>query len=304
MPTITIDDNTRIYYEEYGSGDRYVFCSQIDHDYTSYSFEKELSRRGFHVFLLTDRGYGKSSHTTENFGLGWFDRFADDVVAVADKLGVDKFVYSGASHGSGVGWHLCLNHPERLICFFALVAGPLDTERFSVEDVLKGNDVPDDRDIAKSDFCTLPPIFFMPTDDPAILERRRICLDTCMSIRKEPGYAETYESPETLRINFGPAMLKYRTEEELQDALRSIETPVLMMGGMEDVISRPELMIRTGKCLPHCKLIIHSGFGHMVDIYEDLADDAVRFYENVVNTGRYYTPLDNTPILPVGGDKE
>jgi len=69
MPTIAIDDNTRIYYEEYGSGDRYVFCSQIDHDYTSFSFERELSRRGFHVFLLTDRGYGKSSHTAENFGL-------------------------------------------------------------------------------------------------------------------------------------------------------------------------------------------------------------------------------------------
>lgn len=299
MPYLSIDEKTDIYYEEYGSGDRYVFCSQIDHDYTSYSFERELSRRGFHVFLLTNRGYGKSSHTADNFGLGWFDRYADDVVAFADKLGVDKFVYSGASHGSGVGWHLCVNHPDRLICFFALVAGPLDPSRCDIEGVLKGNDVPEDRDITTSTFCTLPPVFFYPTDDAGLIERRKICLDTCMSIRKEPGYEETYESEETLRINFGPAMVKYRTEEKLQEALKTIETPVLMLGGMEDVISRPELMIRTGKCLPHCKLIIHSSFGHMLDIYEDLADDAVRFYENVVNTGRYYTPVDNTPILPV-----
>ena len=69
-----------------------------------------------------------------------------------------------------------------------------------------------------------------------------------------------------------------------------------MLGATDDVISTPELMIRTAKCLPRCKLIIHSGFGHVLDIYEDLADDAVRFYENLVNTGRYYTPVDNTPI--------
>ena len=154
-------------------------------------------------------------------------------------------------------------------------------------------------DISTSTFCTLPPAFFIPTDDPAINERRRICLETCMAIRKTPGYEETYEAPEVLKINFGPAMAKYRTEEKLQEALRTIETPVLMLGGMEDIISRPELMIRTGKCLPHCKLIIHSSFGHMLDIYEDLADDAVRFYENLVNTGRYYTPLDNTPIVGI-----
>ena len=48
--------------------------------------------------------------------------------AFADKIGADKFIYSGASHGSGVGWHLCLRHPERLVCFFASVAGPLSPE--------------------------------------------------------------------------------------------------------------------------------------------------------------------------------
>ena len=64
----------------------------------------------------------------------------------------------------------------------------------------------------------------------------------------------------------------------------------------EHPVSTPELMIRTAKCLPNCKLVIHSGYGHVLDIFEELADDAVRFYENVVNTGRYYTPVDNTPI--------
>ncbi len=80
MPYISVDANTSIYYQEYGSGERYLFCSQIDHEYTAFSFEREMARRGFHVFLLTDRGFGRSTHTDENFGLGWYDQFADDVV--------------------------------------------------------------------------------------------------------------------------------------------------------------------------------------------------------------------------------
>lgn len=300
MPYCSVDADTEIYYQEFGSGDRYLFCSQIDHEYTAFSFEREMSRRGFHVFLLTDRGFGRSTHTKENFGLGWYDRFADDVVAFADKIGAERFIYSGASHGSGVGWHLCLRHPERLICFFASVAGPLSPEGIPVEGVLSGNDLPEETDPDAPAFCSLPDLFYIPTDDPAIIERRRICREADSALRASAGYREIFESPETLRINFGPALLATGTEEGLKDALRTIKTPVLMFGGTEDVISKPELMIRTAECLPNCKLIIHSGFGHVLDIYEDLADDAVRFYENIVSTGRYYTPVDNTPITEVG----
>ena len=218
------------------------------------------------------------------------------MVAFADKVGAEKFVYSGASHGSGVGWHLCLRHPERLICFFASVAGPLSPEGVPVEGVLSGNTVPAEKDPDAPAFCSLPDFFYGATDDPAILERRRICREADRALRASEGYEEIFESEQTQRINFGPAMLFTRTEEGLRQALKTIQTPVLMLGGTEDVISRPDLMIRTAECLPHCKLVIHSGFGHVLDIYEDLADDAVRFYENLISTGRYYTSVDNTPI--------
>ena len=38
---------------------------------------------------------------------------------LADAMGIDKFFYTGHSHGAGIGWHLCMNHPERLRGFFA-----------------------------------------------------------------------------------------------------------------------------------------------------------------------------------------
>ncbi len=42
----------------------------------------------------------------------------------ADAMGIDKFFYTGHSHGSGIGWHMCLLHPERMRGFFASGCGP------------------------------------------------------------------------------------------------------------------------------------------------------------------------------------
>ena len=60
MPKIEISEGVNLNYEEFGSGDRYVICTMID--YPRYSSIRELHRLGYHVFLLTNRGFGKSDH--------------------------------------------------------------------------------------------------------------------------------------------------------------------------------------------------------------------------------------------------
>lgn len=160
MPIMKLDNGIDIFYEEFGSGEKYVICTQIGH--ARYELERFLPKYGFHVFLLTNRGFGRSTHVTENYGEHWYDVFAEDVVAFADKMGIDKFVYSGASHGAGSGWHLVLNHPERVICFFAVVCGPhnIDESKMSVRQQSMRGEV--------------KLVVDAPTDDEAILERRRL----------------------------------------------------------------------------------------------------------------------------------
>lgn len=289
MPYVTVEDGVRLYYEEYGSGSHALICMQIDHDRVRDSLERELAKRGFHVYLLTNRGFGRSTHICEDYGLGWYDRFADDVIAFADQMGIDRFVYSGASHGSGVGWHLALRHPERLICVYAVVAGPLSPEEFQTPSEAPIPPILED----PIPFGTLPSDFTIPTDDPRLLARRARNAEVDRALRAQPNYQEVFESPETLAINFGPALAATCTEERLQEVLRTIQVPVLMLGGVDDVCSRPELMLRTAKCLPKCKLIIYSRFGHVVDIYEDLASDCERFYRNLIETGYFYDPVVN-----------
>ena len=84
------------------------------------------------------------------------------------------------------------------------------------------------------------------------------------------------------------------SEEKLCDELKKITLPVLMIGGVNDPISTPELMIRTAKNLPHCKLVIYSNCGHDIDtdLIEETCDVADRFIKNALETGKWYLPVE------------
>ena len=122
MPKIEVRDGIELFYEEEGAGDKYVLSLMMD--FPPENSIRALAGYGYHVFLITNRGIGQSTHVFEDYGNDWFDIFADDVVAFADRMGIDKFVYAGCSHGAGTGWHICLRHPERVIAFLAMVGGP------------------------------------------------------------------------------------------------------------------------------------------------------------------------------------
>ncbi|MDR0929918.1 MAG: alpha/beta hydrolase [Oscillospiraceae bacterium] len=275
MPEIITGDGTRIHYEEYGDGDRHLLCSQVDH--AGESLERTLAARGFHVWLITNRGFGLSSHVTEDYGMHWYDKFADDVIALADAKGIDRFIYSGASHGAGTGWHLVLRHPERVKAFLAAVAGPhnLDESKTSVRQLMMQGK-------------SIKHCFEYETDDPALLARRERIRAEREALRALPDYEAVYESPETKAIDYGRPLSALETEAKVCEALRTIQTPVLLLGGVEDTIARVDLMARTVQCLPHGKLVLYSGFGHCLDIYEELAREAIAFINNVERTGRLY----------------
>jgi len=281
MPTVRVDDGVEIYYEEYGSGDNYLLCYQVGHGL--YSLEKEMAKRGFHVYLLTNQGFGRSTHVTEDYGDHWYDRFADDVVAFADAMGIETFTYSGGSHGAGTGWHVALRHPERMKCFFAVVPGPhnLDEGKMSV------------RTMQQMGLQPVRHVFRTQTDDPAMIERRAQSDAVEAALRAQPDYEEIYNSPETRAIDYGRPLLALGTEAAVQEALKTIEVPTLIVGGMEDTISRPDLMVRSAQCLKNCKLVIYSGMGHSLDIWEEVADEAYRFFRNVTETGYVYAPIVN-----------
>ena len=100
-------------------------------------------------------------------------------------------------------------------------------------------------------------------------------------------------NPREKNIDYGRPLMRLGSEEKLRDALSSIQTPTLILGGAEDPISTPELMIRTAKCLPHCKLVMYSNCGHNIDtdLTEELTEEACRFLTHASSSGKWYAPV-------------
>ena len=278
MGYITSKDGLKLYYEEYGSGEKAILSAQVG--FYPKGMQQALAERGYHVYCLTLRGFAPSSFVTEDYGDAWYDVFADDVVCLADALGIARFSYMGASHGAGVGWHLMLRHPERVQGFVAVVPGP--------HSLAAG--VMSYRQMLMQGLISSPPPFDPPIDgDEARTARRR---------EREEWLSELPEAdPREKRVDYGRPLMRLGSEEKLCEALRSIQTPTLILGGAEDPISTPELMMRTAKCLPHCKLVMYSNCGHNIDtdLVEELTDEADRFLKQTALDGRCY--------LPVGGVK-
>ena len=268
---ILTEDGIRLHYDEYGTGSRVILSAQAG--FYPKGLQQSLAAQGYHVYCLTLRGFAPSDYVTEDYGAGWYDRFADDVICLADALGVDRFFYMGASHGAGVGWHLALRHPERVTAFVAAVPGPHSLAEGAMSY----------RQMLMKGIISAPPPFDPPVEDDAEREARRRERETWL---KELPEAD----PREKQVDYGRPLMGLGSEDKLREALKSVRTPVLILGGTEDPISTPELMTRTAECLPHCKLVVYSNCGHNIDtdLVEELTEEADRFLTQAEKNGKWY----------------
>ena len=65
---LEVQPGIEIGYEELGTGDKYVLCTQMGFNEQFYA--RKFADHGYHVFLLWNRGSGPSSPATEDFGPG------------------------------------------------------------------------------------------------------------------------------------------------------------------------------------------------------------------------------------------
>lgn len=274
MGSFQTEDGIQLHYDEYGAGNRIILSAQVGFDPAG--IQQELAKQGYRVFCLTLRGFAPSGHVTEDYGSAWYDIFADDVIRLADELKINQFCYLGASHGAGIGWHLTLRHPERVSAFIAIVPGP-----HSLEDGILSY-----RQMLLQGLISAPPPFDPPVDKDPARERRR---------QKRQRWLDSLPAPDPLeaKIDYGRPLMDCGTEKKLREKLSSIQTPVLILGGSEDPISTPALMMRTACCLPHCKLVMYSNCGHNIDtdLTEELAAETDRFLSLACSSGKWYAPV-------------
>lgn len=98
-----------------GEGGRPIM---LVHGFTANSFEvagviEPLAELGWHAVAPDLRGHGRSDRPTDA-GAYSLELMAADVVALADRLGWDRFTLLGHSMGGGVAQLVALDHPQRL----------------------------------------------------------------------------------------------------------------------------------------------------------------------------------------------
>lgn len=268
-----MSDGAKIGYEELGSGDKYVFCSMMDHAETTYV--RKFADYGYHVILVWNRSCGPSAegNRDKDFENDWYNRWADDVCEIADSLGVKQFIYTGASHGAGTGWHILWRHQERVSAFIALVCGPhpLNGETSCLRDKLAQNPEFDP--------------FNYESDDPEVLKRRAAHMEYHDEIQK---YMSSF--------NYRRPMVSLGSEEALIELLKTFKTPTLMLCGLEDAIIEPKYNLRTAQALPNCKLVFYSQSGHSFlhhEAVEETMEESLNFLRNLEeNNGRIYKKLE------------
>jgi pimeloyl-ACP methyl ester carboxylesterase len=261
-----------LYYNEYGSGEKYVLSAQMGFDPDEKGWPMDLAEEGFHVFTIQIRGYGKSTHVLEDLGGEWYNIWADDVYAFAQSKGIKKFFYTGQSHGAGIGWHLALRHPEVLVGFAALVGGPHsrkggETSPGRMRTIMATGDPEARRKMAEG------------VRDYYLSFAEKFADSPELKAEFEGKAQKVYEgqlrvTEEELRINPRKPLSYLKTDEEVYQELSKINIPVLMINAYQDKLVPVTDILWPVKVIKNSKCVIYNNAGH--DVHYDCRDDVRR----------------------------
>lgn len=249
MPYLDVS-GTKLWYDEHGTGSNVVLsCAMGFSAYPAVLADAPVNAR---VFALQARGFGRSDHQAQPPAQGWLDQWGDDVLALADHVGVERFVYTGVSHGAGIGWHLARRAPERLRALISVVGTPHDRNGDTSSSAGRRKVIENRGDLIEVErqFRVLGG----ETDHPEIRERTIRAI-----LRRHEAFTD-----EEARINQGMPFPDATTNDAVAAILRTIDLPVLILAGMRDGVISPASTLRAARNVKRAKAVLFEDEGHFV----------------------------------------
>ena len=116
MPALEVD-GVRVHYEDAGDGEPIVllhgFTSSYVENWVETGWVRHLLDEGFRVVGMDVRGHGRSTKLYAPAGYET-SALAGDVVALLDRLCIDRAHAVGFSMGAGIALQLAMEHPARV----------------------------------------------------------------------------------------------------------------------------------------------------------------------------------------------
>ncbi|MFH2037639.1 MAG: alpha/beta hydrolase [Candidatus Zixiibacteriota bacterium] len=242
MPFIK-SNSVKIYYEVVGSGDPVIFLHGFSLDRTMWKDQVESFSKDYQVFAVDARGHGKSD--APETGYAREDR-AEDILNLANELGLEKFHLVGFSMGGGDALSFAIDHQDRLMSLTLIgtvAAGWVPRKKFR-------------------DFSSV-------ARENGIESARTLYIKSSLS-HYETRNREIKEKLEKMMTGFSgkswtdPKKGKYLVRDDLR--LSSLlELPVLIIIGQHDIFFRP-LAEQLNESIFESKLEIVKDTGHMVNM--------------------------------------
>ncbi len=270
-------DGVELYYEEHGQGLPLLFVHEFAGDHRSWAPQVRHFSRAYRCVTYAARGYPPSAVPTDP--AAYSQALAvEDAIAVLDAAGARTAHVVGLSMGGFAALHLVLRHPDRARS--AVVAGvgygsqPERRPQFRIES----------HAIADA---------FESQGSARVAESYAIGPSRVQLQNKNPsawrGFAEALGQHDAT----GAALTMRGVQAErpslydLQDELRAIRTPVLILAGDEDEGSlEPSLMLK--RTIPTSGLAIMPLTGHTANLEDpDAFNEAVAAFLAAVDSGRW-----------------
>ena len=250
MPYVRTDDRVKLYYEEHGEGTPLVLAYGIGGNADLWDTNRDALGAHHRLVLWEPRGHARSDSPDDPAKYS-FPRWAFDLKAVLDHLGISKAHVGGLSLGAGIATRFTLRFPRRvrslLVTNSSSAAGlPLPVDHIvmraqSIKVTLEqGLD-------AMADFAM--------ASNPNV--RARLALDPNA---KDEFYA--YYRRLT-PIGYANALRALLAMDHITDQLSMIRVPTLLIGGDRDPSLEPMKVMR--KKIRGSKLIVLSPASHFAN---------------------------------------
>lgn len=203
--------------------------------------------RGSRVLAPDQRGFGASPLGDDEPSL---DRCADDVVALLDRLGLDRVVLGGSSMGGYVAMAMARRAPERLRGL-----------------VLVGTKAGADPDAARAGRLAMAEVLDRGDRTPL----RETVLPALTGTTSGSERPEAVQRVAELAEQAAPAAVAWAqramaARADSVDGLRGLPVPALVVVGEEDVLSPPAEAQAMADALPQATLFVLPRTGHLLAV--------------------------------------
>jgi pimeloyl-ACP methyl ester carboxylesterase len=270
-------NGVRLWVEEEGSGPALVFVHEFGGDHRSWRHQVDHFANRFRCVTYSARGYPPSDVPEDETHYGQ-DIATADLLGVLDALEISQAHLVGLSMGAYTGLRFTLSHRDRVSSLVAASGGsgslPETREQFLTETLGLADTILSKGDMDLPGFATSATRIQLKLKNPALWQE----FADQFAEHSATGSAYTLRGVQAGR----PSLYN------LEDQLRTLETPTLLMIGDEDepCIDTNVFLKRT---IPGAGLVTFPKAGHLINLEDPTAfNAAIDKFHKAIDDGLWH----------------